>query len=96
MRLNLVAITGHRLRDRRRGIVSRDLGEPLRVGAGGLLPLRDVGEHHPGAGHVGQRGACLVECLFGDVEAADRLGVGVTGAAVPPPRAIGAVPATQT
>jgi hypothetical protein len=48
-----------------------DLGEPLRVCAGGLLPVPDVGEHHPGADHVGQGGARLVECLFGDVEAAD-------------------------
>jgi hypothetical protein len=60
-------------------VMGPDLGEPLRVRAGGLLPVPDVGEHHPDADHVGQGGTGLVECLFGDVEAADRLGVDVTG-----------------
>jgi hypothetical protein len=32
----------------------RHLSKSLRVGAGGLPPLPDVGEHHPGPDHVGQ------------------------------------------
>ena len=31
-----------------------DLSKSLRVRAGGLPPLPDVGEHHPGPDHVGQ------------------------------------------
>jgi uncharacterized protein YcbX len=53
--------------------------ETLRVRAGGLAPLLDVGEHYPGPDHIGQRCARLLECLLGDIEAADRLRVDVTG-----------------
>ena len=66
-------------RDTSTKVQAAHLSKSLRIGTGRVPPLPDVGEHDPGPDHVGHRRACLLQRLFGDIEAADRLAVDITG-----------------
>jgi hypothetical protein len=68
--------------------------EHFSMSARRIAPTCDICKHDAGSNDLGHRPACLRDRLFDDFEAMLGLPINVATRGVPPPAAIGAVPAT--